>query len=84
MCWTPLLLIPRLLSPDDGKNVSLHAVKWKSSTLAWASIRQGFLKAVVENSAMPINQHSIYVLVKLFTVVFSVFHMPTTAMSGLA
>ena len=41
---------------DDGQNVSLHAVKQKASSSAWANIRQGLLKAAVESSAMPVNQ----------------------------
>jgi len=39
-----------------GDDPSLYAVNQKVCTLAWASIRQGLLKAAVENNAMPINQ----------------------------
>ena len=53
-------LEPSLDDYDDrGQNASLYAIKQKSSTLAWANIRQGLLTAAVENSAMPINQHCV-------------------------
>ena len=40
-------------------DVSLHAIKQKAATEAWSHVRSALLRAAVESSAMPADQHCI-------------------------